>query len=123
MRVAASLAFSLVLSLGSVACGGNAPPPSEPAPSTNADASDTSEVEEEEEDAAPARLNCDDGTCFDCGAGICPSGAYCDDTNGGACAWLPECTGKVTCACLGKVLGASCTCSDENGGPHVSCGS
>lgn len=121
MRAAASFAFSLVLSLGFVACGGGTPQPSEPTPSATTESTDASEVEEEEEEPAPARLSCDDGTCFDCGAGICPSGAYCDDTSGGACAWLPECTGKVTCACLTKVLGASCTCSDENGGPHVRC--
>jgi hypothetical protein len=54
--------------------------------------------------------NCDDGTCSKCGSGICLAGWYCDEKagGGGACSWLAECADKPTCACVTRVLGASC---------------
>jgi hypothetical protein len=68
-------------------------------------------------------IGCDDGTCFTCGDGLCPKGAYCDQDaqGGGACAWLSECPASPSCACLTKVLGATCNCDESDGGPLVSC--
>ncbi len=68
-------------------------------------------------------VNCDDGTCSKCGSGICPAGWYCDEkaSGGGACSWLTECADKPSCACVTRVLGASCTCREEGGGLKVAC--
>lgn len=76
-----------------------------------------------EDDSAPAVSACADGTCLECGAGLCPKGFYCDEKapGGAACSWLPECGGAATCACVKQVLGASCSCSEKQGGPSVSC--
>jgi hypothetical protein len=67
--------------------------------------------------------DCSDGTCFPCGAGICPKGAYCDSSaaSGPACAWLAECAEQPTCKCIAKTLGAKCDCNDSGAGPLVSC--
>lgn len=75
------------------------------------------------ESTAPAS-NCENGTCFACGAGFCLSGWYCDEgaPGGAACSWIPDCATKATCGCIGKVLGSGCSCKEDNGGPHVSCG-
>ena len=69
---------------------------------------------------APRR---DDGSCFECGDGLCPQGFYCDRgaSGGPACSWLPDCAKKPTCACLVRALGKSCSCEDSSGGPTVSC--
>jgi hypothetical protein len=66
---------------------------------------------------------CDDGTCSKCGSGICPAGWYCDEkaSGGAACSWLAECPEKPTCACVTRVLGASCKCREESGGLKVAC--
>lgn len=66
---------------------------------------------------------CEDGTCFPCGEGLCPKGAYCDqDSRGGpACAWVSECPGSPDCACLTKILGSTCDCDEGDGGPHIDC--
>ena len=71
----------------------------------------------------PSGPNCDDGTCFLCGDGICPTGAYCDENaqGGAACAWLPECAKEPNCGCITGVLGANCSCDDSSGGPIVNC--
>lgn len=68
-------------------------------------------------------VNCDDGTCSKCGSGICPAGWYCDEkaSGGGACSWLTECADKPSCACVTRVLGASCACREEGGGLKVAC--
>lgn len=70
----------------------------------------------------PRGPNCDDGTCSECGSGICPTGWYCDESapGGAACAWLKECAEKVSCGCVTKVLGSACKCRDESG-IKVSC--
>lgn len=71
----------------------------------------------------PAGPDCSDGTCFSCGEGICPAGAYCEENapGGAACAWLTECAGESGCDCFSQVLGESCSCSASKGGPSVSC--
>jgi hypothetical protein len=82
------------------------------------DASDSSSGEERETSKGPS---CDDGTCSLCGSGICPSGWYCDEKAGGSCSWLAECAEKPSCACITRVLGASCKCSASGGGLKVAC--
>ena len=71
----------------------------------------------------PTAPSCDDGTCSVCGGGICPSGWYCDQnaSGGPACGWLKECADKPSCACVTRVLGASCKCREAQSGLDVSC--
>ncbi len=66
----------------------------------------------------PTLPSCDDGTCFNCGDGLCPKGFYCDAqaAGGPACSWLPECAESPSCTCLEKVLGSDCRCAEKNGG-------
>lgn len=73
--------------------------------------------------AGPQGPDCSDGTCFVCGDGMCPVGFFCDEqaSGGPACSWLPECADTASCSCVLGVLGSSCSCSDESGGPHLSC--
>ena len=65
---------------------------------------------------------CADGTCFDCGEGICPLGHYCDETSPGgpACGWLPECAQEATCSCVEGVF-SDCSCEERSGGVYLSC--
>jgi hypothetical protein len=102
----------------------------QPARETAEDESDEEAGEESEPEdpgeratAKPRRKRCDDGTCFECGAGICPAGFYCDQNaeGGAACSWLPECPSKVSCGCIKKTLGSACSCEEKGGGHHVSC--
>ncbi len=115
-----------LLALQSVAifaCGGSTGNAQEASANTESE-SYGAEGENGEMSTAPARgPDCSDGTCFACGEGICPTGAHCDQdaTGGPACAWLPECTGTSTCACVTSVVGSSCSCDDSGGGPIVSC--
>src|SRR6187431_2831467 len=90
----------------------------EPAPERGAEVEAAAPAEPE-----PARPSCDDGTCFECGDGWCPKGAYCDGSapGGAACAWIQECPGDPSCSCLLKVLGSSCKCDSAAAGPQVSC--
>lgn len=126
-----TLASSLPLALVT-GCGGEGTPAPESAhqaasgakSDSNDDddaASDDAAGGEDEAESAP-RAACDDGTCFVCGAGSCPSGWYCDEgaQGGAACSWLPECK-KTDCACINKVLGSGCSCAEEGGGPHAKC--
>jgi len=111
------------------ACGGGAtvtgdPKTAEPAsPAFKSDqARDRSDSEAEPRQSSAsekAESACDDGTCSRCGNGICPSGWYCDEKSNG-CSWLSECAGKPSCACVTRVLGASCKCR-EDGGLKVTC--
>jgi hypothetical protein len=111
------------------ACGGSPAGTSEPARAPHEKAaSESSDAPSNDEDApaeeeAPQPALCDDGTCSTCGAGMCPSGWYCDEsTKGGpACGWLPQCAQKSSCACLTKVLGAGCSCAEQGSGLHVTC--
>jgi hypothetical protein len=111
-----------------LACGGENTPPPESAHSASAkgvaekpSTADSAEAEEAPESVP--RSSCEDGTCFECGSGMCPQGWYCDEnTQGGAaCSWLPECGKKLDCACVGKALGSACACSEAQGGLHVKC--
>lgn len=113
--------WTLPLLLGVTSCGGATKPPEEAPPP--ADVSPTSAEVAPEEPEAPAGPDCSDGTCFVCGSGVCPKGAYCDAgaPSGGACAWVAECPGEPSCACLKKTLGAGCSCEAAEGGPLVRC--
>jgi hypothetical protein len=77
----------------------------------------------ESEDTSTSRMSCDDGTCFECGDGMCPSGFYCDESaaGGAACSWLPTCAAQATCKCVRKALGGGCSCEERAGGTFVSC--
>ena len=110
------------------ACGGGA---AENAPAASAhekaspepnEASATDDAPAEEE-SAPPRSSCDDGTCSACGTGMCPTGWYCDESasSGPACSWLPQCAQKSSCNCLTAALGSACKCEEQNGGLHVTC--
>lgn len=117
--------------LTAVACGGTSP---EPKSSASADETYESEASgdrdtdpgEDGADTEPvAKVDpCADGTCFRCAESVCLSGWYCDEAapGGPACSWLPDCAAKPSCRCLTKALGASCSCREEGGGLHVTCG-
>ena len=117
-RVASSTFIAIVLT----ACGGSGGN----AQSANNVSDNSSDSSHQDSSSAssekPAGPDCSDGTCFTCGDGICPAGAYCDqDAEGGAaCAWLPECPGEATCGCITGQL-SECSCDDSTGGPVVSC--
>lgn len=124
-----ALLAPFLLALG---CGGESTPAAESAHGAARESSKTKDRESEDEgesaaseeaSQAPARSACDDGGCFECGSGSCPTGWYCDESaqGGPACSWLPDCNKKPDCACIGKVLGSACSCSDEGGGPHAKC--
>jgi hypothetical protein len=77
----------------------------------------------ESESTEPQRPSCDDGTCTPCGSSLCPSGWYCDESakGGPACGWLPECAKKPSCACVKRAF-SGCSCEEQGGGVHLSCG-
>lgn len=124
--VASSLLGSLPVLGLLLACG--SPPPAED-PSASEASAPASAADRETEpaqdvpDAEPVRPSCADGTCFECGSGLCPQGAYCDASapGGPACGWIQECPGSPSCACLVKVLGAACSCDAGAGAPQVTC--
>ncbi len=118
---------ALFLALGLSACGGssseaNSPESGKSGSDSSSGDSGWSGDESGTESSGPTGPDCSDGTCFECGDGICPKGAYCDqDADGGAaCAWLPECSGAPSCGCITGVL-SSCSCDDSSGAPLVSC--
>jgi hypothetical protein len=121
-----SCAYCSVLAAcgGGGAAGSDAPAkaPHEQANARSEAVADNDESAAEPE-AAPKAALCDDGTCTPCGAGVCPSNWYCDESASGgpACGWLPRCAQKSSCACLTGKLGPGCKCSDQGGAPHVTC--
>ncbi len=72
---------------------------------------------------APERRSpCADGSCTECGDGVCPSGYFCVDSKGHkGCAWLAGCVDKPGCACVSKALPA-CACKEDGAAARVSCG-
>ncbi|MFO0564464.1 MAG: hypothetical protein U0263_02320 [Polyangiaceae bacterium] len=116
---------ALLVALG--ACGGEGAS-GKPAQSSKDGAREGTKADGAGEDAPEAEVEapvakCSDGTCFECGTGICPKGFYCDEKapGGAACGWLPECATAATCACVKQGLGGDCTCSEKSGGVSVSC--
>gem|GEM_PF-1692417 len=111
----------LAVGLLAAACGGASAPVETPTSSE----STTTEVEADEPDEPepPPAPSCNDQSCLSCGQGICPLGAYCDSgaPGGPACAWVPECPDKPSCACVNKALGGECSCTDSATGPTVAC--
>jgi hypothetical protein len=128
-RLSALLVGSCAYGTLLAACGGGAASSSAPAktphdsPSAHAEEVGESEPPEAEPAEAPKAALCEDGTCSPCGAGFCPNGWYCDESASGgpACGWLPKCAQKSSCGCLTGKLGASCKCSEQSGGLHVTC--
>ncbi len=122
----AALALASLCALGAACGGGAAPEPAKSGKSGGAGKGEEGKGEEgagDVEEEAPRASACADGTCLECGGGLCPKGFYCDEKapGGAACAWLPECAASATCACVKQVLGGSCSCSEKAGGPSVSC--
>jgi hypothetical protein len=115
-----------ILGLALPGCGDSTPAPEtaheakKPAPE-KAERTESTEAEETPESAP--RAACEDGACFECGSGTCPQAWYCDENapGGAACSWLPECSKKLDCACVGKALGKACSCAEADGGLHVKC--
>ena len=128
-RLVALLVGSCAYGAALSACGGgSASPESSPktaheAASTPPDDAPSKDEAAPEAEPPPKAALCDDGTCSPCGAGVCPNGWYCDESASGgpACGWLPQCAQKSGCACLASKLGAGCKCSQQSGGPHVTC--
>jgi hypothetical protein len=121
-----SIALACALAIGP-ACGGGG---AGGAPAKSGKAAGAPSVGSEGEDgpggddgATGSVSRCADGTCFECGSGLCPKGFYCDEKapGGPACGWLPECAAVATCACVEQVLGADCSCTEKGVGPSVSC--
>lgn len=115
------------LGLASGACGSSQRAPDEPTAAgspagDNAGPLDATDSPEPSDAALPQGPDCADGTCFICGEGMCPLGAYCDVSapSGPACAWLSECPQEPSCACIERVLGAACSCQASQG-PLVTC--
>lgn len=72
--------------------------------------------------APQKRSPCADGSCTECGEGICPAGYFCVDNKGHkGCAWLAGCVDKPACGCVSRAL-PSCSCKDDGGVAKVSCG-
>jgi hypothetical protein len=120
------LALVLGLSLGLGACGAGGSAASEaktPKSAGKGDEHDApSEGSEREAAVDPRKAACADGTCFECGPGLCPKGFYCDQKapGGAACAWLPECAQSPSCGCIERVL-QGCACEERGGGIFVNC--
>jgi len=112
-----------------VSCGGGSTPASKTAdasePGGEGELNDSEDTASADAEGAPQASgpDCSDGTCFVCGAGLCPTGFYCDEQakNGPACGWLPECAEAANCGCVTGVLGSGCSCDDSNGGPSIRC--
>lgn len=128
VRVAPALVLTTLSMLTALACGGPVPPKTgtgdaagggkgEGSDGTGANAS-TGPVAR-----GPRKPSCEGGTCSPCGEGICPNGFYCEVASQGrapACAWLPACGDKPSCACLTKAA-PGCTCEDKGGAPLLTC--
>jgi hypothetical protein len=115
-------AHSLVaLALFVVSCGGGSPPAASPGERADrgngADSDDTRAAVAHRE----VERRCTDGTCFECGDGICPYGYYCDESGEPACSWLPACAAQPSCGCLKNRLGPGCSCEERGEGLFVTC--
>ena len=126
LRVAALASWSFVLALLGLACGSAASKPAD-SPSGKGDATGAatgSSTPVAEAPAGPRKPSCTDGSCFECGEGICPTGFYCETAGSSApaCAWAAACAQKATCACLGPPT-KGCTCEERSGVAHVRCSS
>lgn len=116
----------LLVALALAACNTPASP-SAKNPETSGKPTDSpdggaSSVPTAEGPSGPRKPSCSDGSCFECGEGICPVGFYCETAGGAApgCGWSAACAQKPSCACLAPTT-KGCTCQDRGGFPHVSC--
>lgn len=72
----------------------------------------------------PQLPSCDDGTCFPCGDGVCPSGFYCETNKGSTgCASNLACPKSPSCECLQPSLAKDprCKCENRKGVAFVTC--
>lgn len=111
----------VALGLSLAACGGA--PAAKEGPKDGATAAKKEATDAPPPTTAPVKRSpCADGTCTECGEGICPSGYFCVDTKGHkGCAWIAPCVDKPQCACVSREV-KSCTCKDEGGVAKVTCG-
>ncbi|MBK7585029.1 MAG: hypothetical protein IPI67_33170 [Myxococcales bacterium] len=121
-----SVLAGLSASICGSGCGGGTASPAKSAGQKNGQKSsgETGEGGEQSgSETEAASSPCQDGSCFECGKGLCPKGFYCDEKAGGgpACAWLPECAASATCACVKQVLGSACSCAEKSVGVSVTC--
>lgn len=118
-----SLSVLLSASFLTCACGGSGSASQSANDADQGPHSDSLGTYPDSGEADEVDLGCDDGTCFPCGEGFCPQGAYCDEDSqdGAACAWLAECSKTPDCACVTQALGSACACDAAQGGPSVSC--
>jgi hypothetical protein len=132
-RLAHAIAFGALVALVSAGCGGatstggGAKSEDEAAGSKSKKGGGSDRDGEGEGDEEPAASTpasrCADGTCFECGAGLCPKGFYCDEgaPGGAACGWLPECAASPSCGCVKQGLGSACNCEERSSGLFVKC--
>ncbi len=101
------------------ACGGSASVPKSPEPKAEQVAEPHESTERSDSDTS---ADCSDATCFKCGQALCLQGFYCDESASVAnCQWLAKCGKAGGCGCIQAALGASCTCTERNGGTFVKC--
>lgn len=119
-RMPATARLLSISALFVAACG--SPPPAKETPKEVVAAKKDSTDAGPTTTAPAKKAPCADGTCTECGDGICPSGYFCVDTKGHkGCAWIASCVDKPTCACLAREV-KSCSCKDEGGVARVACG-
>ncbi|RYE91515.1 MAG: hypothetical protein EOO75_08730 [Myxococcales bacterium] len=127
LRVAVLAAWSTAFSV--LACGpttakpaGTAGGPGDPAATPAGGGADAASLKTDLAPAGPRKPSCADGSCFECGEGICPVGFFCETAGSAtpACASSTTCAQRPTCACLGAQI-KGCTCEDRGGVPHVKC--
>lgn len=107
----------------SSASGGANTPDDDPADLSRDDGDEASSSGDGAETASAPPASCQGEDCFECGAGFCLTGYYCDRTapGGPACSWLPECPDAPSCDCVRSVLGKGCSCEEAGSGLFVEC--
>ncbi|MBX3183293.1 MAG: hypothetical protein KIT72_04000 [Polyangiaceae bacterium] len=105
------------------ACGGAAGSTSGEAPRSGGAGGDRTAPDGAEVEGEAAAGRCDDGSCVECGEGLCLAGSYCELTSDGSagCSWSEACVERPTCDCLRPTLDPGCTCETQGGGATVRC--
>jgi hypothetical protein len=115
---------ALWATLALASCAASPAPPTKDGPPGNdrEPATSPKNTPATEAPSGPKKPSCADGSCFDCGEGICPTGYYCEAAHGApaACGWAPSCAQKPTCSCLAPLV-KGCSCEEKNGAPLVTC--
>ncbi len=124
LPVDSSLIVATVALLLACCCGCASSKHASASPNTYATDETSTTAESATSPRTPALPSCEDGTCFSCGDGICPSGFYCEtNATTTGCAWHPSCPKNPTCTCLRSAIlkDPSCACEDRNGTAFVTC--